>query len=135
MICFAKGDGESNGDKESNRNIEALLAKFKSMEKELKIMRKKTAKSKAGPVKDNVRSPTSSSGKKFKSTARSHFDPPHSGKQLVSVSASDKESVATDSTRSSRKRFIAPWTRVGVRYHDEHPKEQIWEWMAMICHE
>ncbi len=102
MICFAKGDGESNGDKESNRNIEALMAKFKSMEKELKILRKQTAKSKAGPVEDNARCPPSSSGKKFKSTARSHFDPPRSGKQLVSASDSDKTSVATDSTCASR---------------------------------
>jgi hypothetical protein len=111
------------------------MEKAISVEKELKILRKQTAKSKAGPVKDNVRSPPSSSGKKFKSTARSHFDPQRSGKQLVSASDSDKESVATNSTRSSRKRFIAPWTRVGVLYQDEHPKEQIWEWMAMICHE
>jgi hypothetical protein len=93
VICFAIGDGESNGDKESNRNIEALMAKFKSMEKELKILRKQKVKSKAGPVKDNIISPPSSSGKKFKSTARSHFDPPHSGKQPMPASDSDKEAL------------------------------------------
>ncbi len=118
-----------------NGNIEALMAKFKFMEKELKILRKQTAKSNAWPIKDNVRTPPSSSGKRFKSTARSHFDLPRSGKQLVPASDSDKESVATDSTRSSRKQFNAPWTRVGVLYHDEHPKEQNWGWRAMICHE
>jgi hypothetical protein len=96
VICFAKGDGESNGDKKSNRNIDALMAKFKSMEKELKILQKQTAQSKAGPVKDNVRIPPSSSGKKFKSTTCSHFDLPRSGKQLVPASDSDNESVATD---------------------------------------
>jgi hypothetical protein len=133
---FETGDGDSEGDKKK-KNIDALTAKIRSMEKEIKFLRKQA---KAGPVKDYVRSPPFSSAKKLKSAAgsasRSHFDPPLSSKQLVPESSdSDKDSVATDSTRSSRKRFLAPWTRVGVRYHDEHPIEQIWEWMAMVCDE
>ncbi len=48
VICFEKGEGESNGDKEPNRNIEALMAKFKSMEKELKILLKQTANKRQG---------------------------------------------------------------------------------------
>jgi hypothetical protein len=137
---FGTGDGDRDGDKKSNQNINALTAKIRWMEKEIKILRKQAKPAKAGPVKDNVTSPPFSSAKKLKSAAasasRSHFDPPRSSKQLVPESCeSDRDSVATDSTRSSRKRFIAPWTRVGVRYHDEHSKEQIWEWMAMICDE
>jgi hypothetical protein len=137
VTWFETGDGDSDGDKQSNKNIHALMAKIRSMEKEIKFLRNKA---KAGPVKDSVRSAPFSSAKKLKSAAasasRSHFDPPRSSKQLVPESSdSDKDSVATDSTRSSRKRFLAPWTRVGVRYHDEHPKEQIREWMAMVCDE
>ena len=113
------------------------MTEIESMQKELKVLRKQ---SKTGPVKDSVRSPPTSSGKKFNSSSpparRGYFDPPRSGKQLVPESSdSDKDSVATDSTRSSRKRLLAPWTRVGLRYHREHSKEQIWEWMSMVCEE
>jgi hypothetical protein len=113
----------------NNRNTILMLSwrSSKSIENEFKHLQKQY---KAGPIKDSVRSPPFSSGKKFKSASpparRGGFDPPRHGKQVVSESSYyDKDSVATDSTMSSRKRFIAPWTRVGVRYHAEHSQLRI----------
>jgi hypothetical protein len=55
--------------------------------------------------------------------------------QVPESSNSDQDSIATDSTRTSRKKLMVPWTFVGQRKHDEHCQEQIWKWMDMICEE
>jgi hypothetical protein len=86
------------------------MAKFKSMEKELKILRKQSAKSMPPPAKDRLRTHPSGTDKTFQPVARrvdgrNRFDPPSVGAVQVSESSDDDSTAvtATDSTRNTCK--------------------------------